>query len=501
MSDHLLFRRQFLVTRTSIVPPGPWKHLELDRYQLYTHPDLLVNTVADAKRTLVLLGEIMDPRKPEFSNAAILAEILEHARTLEEMILWLKQYAGGYVLLYRDENQCVAIPDALALREVYYCTSPDNVAVCGSQPGILVKYSSPELRETTDPITLRFYRHEYEDRTWVGDGTFFDGLKHLLPNRLLDLHRLEARRYWPNQKLQRLELKDAVRKASEFLQGIIAALVKRHSLMMAVTSGSDSRVLLAASKAFKDRIYYFINDHGLGDHHPDVYIPRQMCEGVGVPFHVHSVPEQVDAEFRKVFLANTFQATEKLLPTIYNIYFKHLTDKVNLLGVGEIGRSFYGLRPKRLSAYRVAYLLGYKDSEYAVNQCRQFVPEMVAAGERFDLNYMTMLLWEQRLGNWGSVGNSESDIAIEELNPYDSHYLYEIFMSLDDRYTTYSNNILFHELLKYMWPELLQWPINPPKGSKSKIKSTLKQYGVFGAVKQAKYQYHRLRYRLSGRGE
>ena len=43
---------------------------------------------------------------------------------------------------------------------------------------------------------------------------------------------------------------------------------------------------------------------------------------------------------------------------------------------------------------------------------------------------MTGFYWEHMLGNWGTVGNSESDIAIEEINPFNSHLLYEIFLEL-----------------------------------------------------------------------
>ena len=102
---------------------------------------------------------------------------------------------------------------------------------------------------------------------------------------------------------------------------------------------------------------------------------------------------------------------------------------------------------------------------------------------------MTLLYWENTMGNWGTVGNSESDIALEEFDPYDSHFLYETFLAVDEKYRTYTNNTLFREMIKRMWPELLQWPINPPAdNARDRIVFLLKKAGIFPLLKQLKYQ-------------
>jgi len=77
--------------------------------------------------------------------------------------------------------------------------------------------------------------------------------------------------------------------------------------------------------------------------------------------------------------------------------------------------------------------------------------------EECNVDIMKLLLWEALLGNWGAVGNSESDIAIEEFDPYNSHYIYEIMLSVDS-----VQGDLFEGTFKEMWPELLDYPFNPP---------------------------------------
>lgn len=265
--------------------------------------------------------------------------------------------------------------------------------------------------------------------------------------------------------------------------------------MMAVTAGIDSRTLLAASREITDKIYFFINkERDLNDKSPDIWVPRKLFSTLNVPFQVHEVPGDVDDGFKQVFLTNTFFSSERILPTIFNVYFKNHSDKVNILGLGEIGRARFGYEPKKVSAYYLAFALGYKKSKYAVKQCQGWLKEVLPAARQYGLDIMTMLYWEQVFGNWGAVGNSESDIAMEEFNPYDSHYLYETLLSVDEKSIKGNRRIIFIEMLRKMWPELLEYPLNPPDTMKAKAAFLLRKIGVYPVLKKLRYQANHFRY-------
>ena len=138
----------------------------------------------------------------------------------------------------------------------------------------------------------------------------------------------------------------------------------------------------------------------------------------------------------------------------------------------------------------MTYKLGHKDEPYAIQECEQIIDEMIPAYKKYEINVMTGVYWEHMLGNWGVTGNSESDIAIEEVNPMNSHMLYEIFLGVDDKYTKYNNTILFQRMIRNMWPELLNWPINPPHKMRSKLQNILKKIGLFEIFKKLKYQFN-----------
>lgn len=501
MSDHqrLEFRRQFLLTKLPIEPLAGWSCLKIGQYFLYAHPDLEVTKVDGLNKGIVLIGSIFNPAQPTKRNIEIIQDIYDNIQSREELFLNLKQYAGRYAILFKNNENIIILQDALALREVYYCTK-DNRVVCGSQPNLIVKYGNPEIQARKEQEFQAYYKKNSINgkwnpyRKWIGDETYYEGIKHLLPNHFLDISRREVGRYWPNETVRRLNLDEAVSLSCSFLQGSIEAIMNRHPVMMAVTAGTDSRTLLAASREFLEKIYFFINDEQLGNKHPDISIPKKIFERFGIPFHIQNIPNDVDDEFREIFLNNTFFASERIIATIYN-YFRNHTEKVNLIGIGEIGRTRYGRQPKNLNIFRMLYkIIGHGGGLYELRQAETILSELQPVGKAYGLNVLTLLYWEHALGNWGVTGNSESDIAIEEFNPFDSHQLYETLLGVDEKLSRIKKSTLFIEMIRNMWPELLEWPLNPPYTTRDKIKEFLYKIGVFGIIKELKYRVSYLRY-------
>jgi len=474
-----------------------WRCTQVYGYYLYNHPDVEVNLVKDAERTLVLIGEIFDYQAIEKNNIDILSDILAGANSKEELFLQMKQYAGSYVVIYMDEKDGIIVPDARATREVYYCRNANQI-VCGSQPNLVAEFSKPKLHITKNDELLDFYKNDLWDSRWVGDETCYEGIKHLLPNHYLDIRLRSVERFWPDRPIPNLPLEDAVATGCQILKGTMSAIVQRYSPIMAITAGTDSRVLLAASKGIRDKIHYFINDIGLGHNHPDVKIPREIFDSIGVPFTVYKVPKDVDDQFRDVFLNNTFLASEHYLPAIYHVFYKKHGGRMCILGVGEIGRRFYGAERRSIDSYRLAYKLGYMKSNYVRKKCEELIAEMEGVAKMFGVGLLSLFYWEQRLGNWGAVRNSESYIAIDKVDPFNSHILNEVFLGVDERHRNGADRpcVLFREMIRSMWPELLKWPINPPSTMKGKLSFALNKLGILQIVKEVRYQLDYIKYQL-----
>ena len=496
MHDVLHFRRQFLVANKVFVELQGWQHRKVGNVHLFAHPDLEVTEKEGPSASVFLLGYIFDPAHPAKTNEDIISDVISlvGAGGFDGLIAAIKPYAGRYALIYRDKNSFAILHDPLGVREIYYCTQPNRV-ICGSQPNLIDTYSDPKLGITKDQSILHFYEHDMKlirhGRLWVGDETYYHNVKHLMPNHYLDIQTLTAKRYWPNRRLEIMDIGTAVKHSCDYLKGVLKAVTSRFDVMMAVTSGYDSRSLLAASREVRDRIYYFINkEPHLDNKSPDIRIPRDIFAKLNIPFHVHNVEGKVDEEFRKVFLNNVFMSTDLLLPNIYNVYFKNHANKVNLIGVGEIGREFYGEALPDSDGYYLARCLKYKRSIYATAQCEKWLKETKEIAAACNVDIMKLLLWEAILGNWGGVARSESDIAIECFDPYDSHYIYEIMLSVDP-----AQGDLFEGMYKDMWPELFDFPFNPPETLSDWIKQWLNRIGLFHRLKRQRYRFDRWRFR------
>jgi hypothetical protein len=494
MVENLRYRRQFILTNEVIDELGNWQHLLIKNWHLYVHPDLEITSNERTSRRIVLLGYMFDPFNPEKGNEAILQDIVSMVSCFDDLISAIKVMAGSYVIFYEDQESVMLIHDPLGIREIYYCTGKNRV-ICGSQPNLLNKYSMPELGLTMDKAIHKFVYHDMPlvrtGRLWVGDETFFRDIKHLLPNHCLDVNALTPRRYWPNKRLGDLNAKIAVKLACEYLRGVMKGVTLRYKVMMAVTAGYDSRSLLAGAREVLDQVYLFINRESyLNDESADIWVPRKMLDQVKIPFHVHSVEGEVDKDFREIFKSNVFGATDRTLPTIYNVYYKKHQDKVNILGVGEIGREYYGKRPRRLDGYYLARCLKFRNSVYASEQCEKWLQEADGPAKEYNVDIMKLLLWEMLLGKWGANANSESDIAIEEFDPYDSHYIYEILIA-----GSQGKRELFREMINEMWPELLEFPINPPESIADWVKYQLGRLGAFQDLRRFVYFIDRFRFK------
>jgi len=503
MDNLLEYRRQFLLSRAPLPFPSAWKRLPLGPYWLQVHPDLEVCHVEDEKTSLTLLGNLYSPDEPEKRTGDIVKDLFVRVDGQKSLFSSIKRCVGRYALLYRDAERSIILNDPLSLREIYYCCK-DNLVICGSQPNLLAKFARPEIKPRRDPDFLEYYaRHSRNSKwnpycKWIGDETYYESIKHLLPNHYLDIKKYEARRYWPNAPIKTLTLDEAVDQGCSFLQNSVRAVANRHSIMMAVTAGVDSRTLLAATHGIEDKVYYFINDNQLGPDHPDISIPANIFKDLGIPFHIHDVPAEVDDEFRSIFLNNTFFSSDRILPAIYNVYFKNHAEKINVLGIGEIGRTRFGKEPRKLNAYRIAYMMKYKSGRYVLGQAEKILAELRPVAGEYGVNPLTLLYWEHWLGNWGTTGNSESDIAIEEINPYDSHALYEIFLGVDKKFAKYHDPRIFKAMIRKMWPALAKWPINPPHGTHDKILYDLKKIGIYPIFKEIKYRWNDIRHRGFG---
>jgi hypothetical protein len=479
------YRRQFLLSDSPFRPNECWSGVYLPQgLYLSVHADLPFVQKAQGEKILVVLGILVDPHHPEDGEDAVLETLWSHFTGFDELIEGARFAAGRWVILAFDGEKSCIFTDPCGFRTVFYGRL-ENRIFCASQPGLI--HEQIELCPDVDPEKLEYLRSNLYlsgENTWIGTETPYLGVFHLLPNHFLDLNEARQTRFYPKkQVLKVLTLDEVVEKACSILQGTIKALTLRDKLALPITSGFDSRVLLAASKnVLSDCHCYIYGLKSLHEEHPDILIPKKMSERFGFPFEIVYADFQVPDWFGNMLSSNV--TNSRNLPKTSIIYHQLMSgdERVNINGNGsEICRNYfdhYGRRSKgKLNSPVLSRLIlgSGRKPKYIIKKLTEWMNDLgeLTTGS---FNLLDYLYWEQRLGNWGAQFPSEQDVAREEISPFNCRELLEILVAAPRRYRIAPSYKLYRKLIQRMWPELLDYPFNPHLSSKiSSLKQMLRK--------------------------
>lgn len=459
---------QFLLGPISTVCPDGWTKTEIEGgLQLGTHPELSVTHAASKDRSLTLIGFMLDPDLPDAIDTDIVSRLLEGHTGLDSLIAATSRLGGRWALIATYGKNKYLFHDPFGLRQAFY-TDPkftDTLLVM-SQP----KLGADMLNLSIDSAAQEFI-DSYEFRSaseykWTGASSPYREIQHLLPNHYLDLGTGLSHRYWPNHRLEPIDLNDAVKQLSVLFKGLIEAAATRFDLALGVTAGIDSRLVLAASKDVKDKITYTtVRQRMVPDDHADIVVTGKLLDHLGLTHTVIKAPVTTTPEFSKVFKNNVFLAHDHYGPDAEAILNCFSRKKVVVTGSGaEVGRSYHDLPHEnngKITAEYLSILEETGSNRYAIQHFQQWMDNL---GDLYNVNLLDLFEWENGHGNWLAMTQLEFDIAWKDiLTPYNCRAIMNLMLSVEEQYRKGPENTLFLETIRNLWPEVLCEPINPHK--------------------------------------
>ncbi|MBN1417103.1 MAG: hypothetical protein JW973_18550 [Bacteroidales bacterium] len=485
--ERLKFRRQYVLTPLTIECPFMHNKMNItSKYLLYAHVDLLLTEYCKDDLKLLLLGDLFDSEDPKKDNNQILKDLAEH--DFEQFLDVFSNYCGRYVLIYSRQNRLIVLHDAMAARKVFYCDRNNDLWIA-SQPFVLANVLN--LSKTNNPSKIKYYHSKEYHRLSnanVGDTTYFDEIKQLIPNHYLDVNDHKIIRYWPVKKMESLSLTDAARKCSKMIKGNIESIVSRYDVMIPFTAGKDSRTLFAASRDVKDKIYFYLNKHaGISDKKPDVYIPKKLLAEAGLDHHIVDTHIPVDEDFEKVYYENNPFASRFFLPVIYN-YYINFSEKVNLPGnCAANGLSYYySFRKRTAETEDLVNIIGLKRFGFAREYYAEWLAKCADICRDYNISIISLFYWEERLTNGLLQIQLDKDIAQEEFNPFNSRKLISYYLSVNPAYIVPPYYIFYKEIIRQLWPDVLKVPINP--SLRNSLIRMLKTIGILDGIYKIKYK-------------
>jgi len=467
MLANLLFRGQFVLGPTPFAPTPHWSCRPLRHgLVLSAHPELLVTAESIQDTTVVFLGFAVDPLNPARTEQDIVRSLTKDASDVATLIRLTKPLAGRWAIIYQNQEGTCLFTDPIGYRTVFYYSDGRHLW-CGSQPEIIK--ANCKLSWNTDEKLLgllmnpAFGTHESK---WVGAQTVYKGCLHLMPNHYLDVNRTTQTRFYPTEPLPIRETSAVLESGKAILEGIFAGVARRHDILMALTAGWDSRVLLAASRSVSSRIQYFVDRMGvLPEHHPDVRVPKLLSSRLGIDFQVRNSSETLPGWFSSLLSANVTGA--RMLPKTRMTWADFVSgeERLQIDGqAGEIPRERVELcsrpDPNSVSTADIARFYSEGESAFAVQEIDAWRQGLPGLDDR--LNLLVLFKWEQRYGNWGAQHFDEFGIAGDVLCPYNCRLWIETMLSTPRRMRARPDYPLYRDLIQSMWPEALSVPINPP---------------------------------------
>lgn len=483
----LHFRRQYLLTTRPLECPFSAKCTELvSKYLLYTHVDLPVTDLEKSGRRIVLLGDLFDFENHTNTNSDIIKELI--SLDFPGLLRRLDRYTGRFVLFFAEQGNINIVHDPSAARKVYYA-GVDGAFWCSSTPYLLASVLG--LKQSEDPEKRRFYEScEFTllNNSNIGNTTRYDEILQLMPNHYLDLQTGRTIRYWPYLKIESRPFCDVVDDAASILSGYMKAIGLRYNIMLPVTAGKDSRMLMAASRSFSDKVFYYINfEKRLNSKSYDILIPKKLCKSLGLDFHIVDPYQEVDEEFRKAYFHNNPFASEIYLPIIYN-YHMQFPEKVNLPGSFiNIIEDVWETGGRKMSPQLLADLIHVGDYGYAKKYYSGWLADCEPLCRDFNINLLNLFYWEERMANWGTQLQTDKDIAQEEFIPYNSRHLISISLAADLKYREKPYFRIFTEIIRKLWPETLSMAYNP--SFKSDVLKALEIMGIGSVMKKIYYTW------------
>jgi hypothetical protein len=482
----LLYRRQFILGPKFIDSFPFWKKIEIrSTICLTVHPDLQALQIKRGQRSITLLGYILDPTNPDHNDKTILQGLLINLATSHNFDAFIENtycYGGRWILVVDDAKAVRAFTDAAGYRTLFYTTiSNFSPMWCASQPGILAEMLSLEKdQEALEFLDSPQCKHSGNNEYFFpGESSSYKEIRHLLPNHYLNVTRGYSKRYWPKDYLPTISLDECVEKCSILLTKIMQSAINRFPLVMTITAGRDTRLVLAASRKIKDQVdYYSWMYWDMSEIHSDIVIPAKLLSKLGLHHNIIKCPSVMNKDLATIY-HNNVTAAHEVYGVIAQGLYEQLPQRVvhvkgNAIPIAKCGLrstlNSWGLGETEITSEILARLTNVDGDDFAARHYERWIS---GVGYSYNLDILDLFWWENREANWQAISQLELDIAQEVFVPFNCRSLLADMLSLDQSYRKPPEYRLHKELIKNMWPELLTVPINPRSEAKWSLRKSI----------------------------
>lgn len=462
--DKLKFRGQFLLSAIKNNLLHNWIEEIAGSNYIYVHPDCEFSKVIKDNSRVYLIGFAINPHFPEKTSQQILEDISDFD-SVDDIFGSLYPLTGRFVLIIDFSGKILIFNDACGLRQVHY-TKFENKLFAASQP-LLLQTVIPLTKSSDADDYFRSKYVKYDKEHFLPSGiSLYENVYHLVPNHYFDSERFKQERFWPSVNLKPSSLEESTQKAALLLKNSIYAANKRYKLALTLTSGRDSRIMLAAGRDLLEEVFiYTLQYRNLKKKSGDIRIPINLSSRLGFSHNLINCKGVESEEFRDIYMANSDMAHWDDWGLIANgMHLKYPEGRMAVRGnCAEVGRCVYFKlgRHTKIKSHKVfkRHYYGY-ELEFIKKRISEWYKGASFADE-LGYDVYDLFYWEHRMGGWQAQSQLEWNIIHETFAPYNNRELLEITLSVPAKLRCKPKFLFYDRLLEILWDETLSEPINP----------------------------------------
>lgn len=409
-------------------------------------------------KEIILFGFAIDSHNSNRSMEKI-AEYLVSPSILQ-LINKSRTLAGRFIIFYKDEkDELYVIPDATCSIQVSYTESKYEL-VLSSNPKIIADFLG--IDESKVSRLIKSSAKEMHPLPY--QLTMYDEIKVIIPNNYFRFSDRKLIRYYPNEKGKYITSCEAAKVSVDLLRNIIAGFIRHKKISIPLTSGVDSRVVLALSKDYiKDIPLYTIYHDHFTNNTADLIIPKEISNRFNLDyFHMESLT--LPLEIYKYFKENLGSNYNSYIArNAYSYYMSKISKYSFLTGdILPLVKSSFGKNlPEFFANKKYLVTKTHNFSKANENEVLKWINDVTPFTKKSGISKFDLFFWEHRIGKWTSNNFLNYDLLTEPLNLFNCRELIEIWLNVPRKERM--RNSIHLELIKLTWPELLDFPINPDK--------------------------------------
>jgi hypothetical protein len=471
----ITFHHQFILSPSEPAQQDGWQNYCCGGYWLMAHPSLPVSTVVDKDGDhlgYALGWPIGSSGRMIQTQIRLPFGISEESINRLERVIY--SFGGRYAFVILHQKLKRLYLDAGGTLSAVFS---EKRRMAGSTVSVLVK-DEPDHRLWSKPTGE--FPDNRPNQYWPAGTTLDPDISRLLPNHYLDLENWRAVRHYPSSALENIpdnEVTDCIERVVSLLRRHILAVVESTpKVYMPLTAGQDSRMLLACSRTWTDKIEYVTFDYRpwrrKGSDQIDLYISQRLAKQFALRRLVIPIPLDLPPGTELAYLHRIGYAggAGKSRDFFWSCQ-EHLDLSAAWLTgfAGGVGRAFYwragDKATDKMSPAGLLNRMGFPASDRLQDAVRLWLHDLP------EVSLLTMLELahlEHRVGCWASPHFYGTASFAVNLTPFCHRDIFDIMLRLPSTY--HSTKALPYHIISAAWPDLHSLPYNDYPGLRRLLK-------------------------------